>query len=62
MSERRDFLVAYDQMRRGAIFGEPTAGSTGQPLFFRLPGGGSARVRSKHDSYADGREFDAIGV
>lgn len=61
-SAAEDFLVAYRQMERGPIFGEPTGGSTGQPLFFRLPGGGSARVRTKHDSFADGREFDAIGV
>ncbi len=61
-SAAEDFLVAYDQMERGAIVGRPTAGSTGQPMFFRLPGGGSARVRTKHDSYADGRQFDGIGI
>lgn len=61
-SAAEDFAVAFDEMKRGQIIGEPTGGSTGQPLFFDLPGGGAARVCSKRDSYADGKEFVGVGV
>ncbi|MEO0557822.1 MAG: S41 family peptidase [Bacteroidota bacterium] len=61
-SAAEDFAVAFDLMERGSIVGERTGGSTGQPLFFRLPGGGSGRVTSKRDSYPDGREFVGTGV
>lgn len=61
-SAAEDFAVAFDLMDRGPIVGEPTGGSTGQPLFFRLPGGGSARVTSKRDAYPDGRDFVGTGV
>ncbi len=44
------------------MIGEPTAGSTGQPYSFSLPGGLSARVCSKRDSYPDGKEFVGIGI
>ena len=42
--------------------GEPTHGSTGQPLSLELPGGGSARISAKRDFYPDGREFIGRGV
>jgi len=61
-SAAEDFCVAFDGMKRGKMIGEPTGGSTGQPLFFRLPGGGSARVCTKRDTYPDGREFVGVGV
>jgi len=61
-SAAEDFAVAFDSMKRGKIVGEPTGGSTGQPLFFPLPGGGSARVCTKHDRYPDGKEFMGVGV
>lgn len=61
-SAAEDFAVAFDAMKRGLILGEPTGGSTGQPLFFRLPGGGSARVCTKRDTYPDGRAFVGVGV
>ncbi len=61
-SAAEDFLVAFDYMKRGKIIGEPTAGTTGQPLFFNLPGGGRARVCTKRDTYPDGKEFIGIGV
>ena len=31
-------------MERGVIIGEPTGGSTGDPVSFALPGGGFGRV------------------
>lgn len=61
-SAAEDFCVAFDVMRRGKIIGEPTAGTTGQPLFFSLPGGGSGRVCTKHDRYPDGMEFVGVGI
>jgi len=54
--------VVFDAMKRGEIVGEPTGGSTGQPLMITLPGGGSARVCTKHDRYPDGKEFVGVGI
>jgi carboxyl-terminal processing protease len=61
-SAAEDFVVSFDAMKRGILVGQRTAGSTGQPLFFKLPGGGSARICVKRDTYPDGREFVGIGI
>lgn len=61
-SAAEDFAVAFDAMERGLIIGEATGGSTGQPLFFSLPGGGNARICTKRDTYPDGKEFVGVGV
>jgi len=61
-SAAEDFVVAFDAMHRGTLVGETAAGSTGQPLMFKLPGGGSARICTKDDSYPDGRVFEGVGV
>lgn len=61
-SAGEDMVVVFTQAHRGKLIGEPTAGSTGQPLMFKLPGGGFARICTKHDSFADGREFVGVGV
>ena len=61
-SAAEDFTVAFDFMKRGRLIGLPTGGSTGQPVPFDLPGGGSARVCGKHDTYPDGKEFVGVGV
>ncbi len=61
-SAAEDFSVTFDAMNRGRIVGEATAGSTGQPLYVRLPGGGSARICAKRDRYPDGTEFIGIGI
>lgn len=61
-SSAEDFVVAFDAARRGRIVGEPTGGSTGQPLWFKLPGGGSARICTKRDTYPDGKPFVGVGV
>lgn len=61
-SAAEDFAVAFEAMQRGPVVGEPTGGSTGQPLSFALPGGGSARVVTKRDRHPDGREFVGVGV
>jgi C-terminal processing protease CtpA/Prc len=61
-SAAEDFAVAFDVAKRGALIGEPTGGSTGNPISLRLPGGGFARICSKRDRYPDGREFVGVGV
>lgn len=49
-------------LKRGSLVGEPTGGSTGQPLAFGLPGGIIARVCTKRDRYPDGTEWNGIGI
>ena len=61
-SAAEDAVVLFATSKRGVIVGEPSGGSTGQPLSFNLPGGGTARVCSKHDSFPDGKEFVGVGV
>lgn len=61
-SAGEDFLVAFDNSKRGIKIGQATAGSTGQPLFFDLPNGGRFRVCTKRDSYPNGKEFVGIGI
>jgi C-terminal processing protease CtpA/Prc len=61
-SAAEDFLMAFDAMERGKIVGEPTGGSTGQPISFALPGGGSGRVCAARTTYPDGTEFVGRGI
>ena len=61
-SAAEDFLISLDYLNRATFVGENSFGSTGQPFLFKLPGGGSARVCTKRDSYPDGREFVGFGV
>lgn len=61
-SAAEDFLVAFKPLKRGLIIGEPSGGSTGQPLVIALPGGGVARICSKRDTFPDGTDFVGIGV
>lgn len=61
-SAAEDFLVAFDVMDRGPIIGQASGGSTGQPLGFYLPGGGTARITTKRDTYPDGSDFVGAGV
>lgn len=61
-SAAEDFTATFQSMERGIVIGEPTGGSTGQPVMFTLPGGGMGRVCAKRDMYADGKEFIGIGI
>lgn len=61
-SAAEDFLVAWKNSGRGKIIGEPSGGSTGQPLSFTLPGGGAARVCTKKDTFPDGAEWVGKGI
>ena len=61
-SAAEDFLIYADNQKHMIKIGEPTFGSTGQPLMFDLPNGGKARVCTKKDTYPDGREFVGTGI
>jgi C-terminal processing protease CtpA/Prc len=61
-SAAEDFCAAYVGLKRDILVGEPTGGSTGQPLAFSLPGGIMARVCTKRDAYPDGTEWNGIGI
>lgn len=61
-SAAEDFLIYADKQKHMTKIGEPTYGSTGQPLSFNLPQGGLARVCTKKDTYPDGREFVGVGI
>ncbi len=61
-SAAEDFLILADNQKHMIKIGQNSFGSTGQPLMFDLPGGGSARVCTKKDTYPDGREFVGYGV
>lgn len=61
-SAGEDFVASFKLMRRGLLIGEPTAGSTGQPLMFKLPGGGLARICVKRDEFPDGTAFVGKGI
>jgi C-terminal processing protease CtpA/Prc len=61
-SAAEDFCVLFRVMRRGKLIGEATAGSTGQPLVIRLPGGGNAMVCTARCTFPDGEEFVGAGI
>jgi carboxyl-terminal processing protease len=61
-SAAEDFCVAFAAMGRGKIIGEPTGGSTGQPLMFSLPGGGTGAICTKWDTFPDGTPLVGKGV
>lgn len=61
-SAAEDFLIYADKLKHFTTLGEKTYGSTGQPIFFDLPGGGSFRICTKRDTYPDGREFVGYGI
>lgn len=62
-SAAEDFLIILSNIKdRAKTIGQTTFGSTGQPLSFSLPGGGTARVCAKKDTYPDGKEFVGYGI
>ncbi|RZL19335.1 MAG: peptidase S41 [Pedobacter sp.] len=61
-SAAEDFLIYADKQAHMVKIGQNSFGSTGQPYSFDLPGGGSARICTKKDTYPDGREFVGFGV
>lgn len=62
-SAAEDFLIILSNLKgRAKTIGQTTFGSTGQPLMFQLPGGGTARICAKKDTYPDGKEFVGYGI
>jgi C-terminal processing protease CtpA/Prc len=61
-SAAENFLVAWKNSGRGKMIGEPSGGSTGRPLLFQLPGGGSARVCTRRDTFPDGTDWVGKGI
>jgi len=61
-SAAEDLVVMLQGNNRAAVIGEPTSGTTGQPIFFDLPGGGRVQVCTCLCRYPDGRSFVGVGV
>jgi carboxyl-terminal processing protease len=61
-SAAEDFCAAFAGMKRGPLVGMPTAGSTGQPLVYALPGGGSGIVCTVDVLAPDGSQFVGRGI
>jgi carboxyl-terminal processing protease len=61
-SATEDFVAAFNSLKRGKTIGEPTAGSTGQPIWFSLPGGIVGQVCTNRTTFADGREYVGVGI
>ncbi|WP_420460938.1 S41 family peptidase [Neolewinella sp.] len=61
-SSAENFLVVADTLQQFTYVGEPSFGSTGQPLLLDLPGGGRARICTKRNTYPDGRDYVGPGV
>lgn len=61
-SSSEDFTVAFVSMQRGKLVGETTGGSTGNPVVFKLPGGGMAFICTKDDGFPDGRVLEGVGI
>ncbi|PKP40630.1 MAG: hypothetical protein CVT95_13375 [Bacteroidetes bacterium HGW-Bacteroidetes-12] len=57
-----NFCVDFLTINRGKMVGAKTAGSSGNPIMFNLPGDGVALVCTKQDFFPDGREFVGLGI
>jgi C-terminal processing protease CtpA/Prc len=60
-SAAEDFLAFMRAVPAVFFVGETSAGSTGQPLAFQIPGGAWVGITSKHDTMPDGTEFVGVG-
>ena len=61
-SAAEDFLVYMDKIETITIIGQKTTGSTGQGIYFKLPGGGLGVICAVRDTYSDGRNFAGYGI
>jgi len=61
-SAAEDFLIYLNYSKNVVRIGQATAGSSGQPLVFKLPHGISARICAKADELPDGTDFINIGI
>ncbi len=60
-SAAEHLVILLQQAGRRTVMGDYTCGSSGQPIMFDLPGGGSGRVITTRSRYIDGREFTDVG-
>ena len=61
-SGAEDFCVGFLTIQRGKLIGRKTAGSTGSPIMFNLPGGALVLVCAKKDFFPNGKEFVGYGI
>jgi carboxyl-terminal processing protease len=61
-SAAEDFVLAFNALERGTTIGATTAGSTGQPIGIKLPGGGWGRICYKRDLLPDGGKLVGRGL
>jgi C-terminal processing protease CtpA/Prc len=61
-SAAENFVLAMQQMPQVMTMGTTTAGSTGQPLIFRLANGVFAGITTKRDMTPQGEDFVGIGL
>ena len=61
-SAAENFCIGFRNMKRGNIIGTASGGSTGNPIFFLLPGGGEIRICTLTETYPDGTEWIGVGI
>lgn len=61
-SASENFCAAFRGAARGLLVGEPTGGSTGQPVIFPLPAGGVGLVCARRTTFADGSPIVGRGI
>ncbi|MCL2405998.1 MAG: S41 family peptidase [Defluviitaleaceae bacterium] len=61
-SSAENLLINFDNIGRATIVGVPSYGTTGNPLFIKLPGGGLARICTRRYTYPNNKEFINIGI
>ena len=61
-STAEDFLVPLKHSGRAVLVGEITSGSTGNPIYNSLPGGGMFRVVSLRAVFPEGHDYVGNGI
>ncbi|MCL5270642.1 MAG: S41 family peptidase [bacterium] len=61
-SASEDFVGPLKCSGRARVVGQPTAGSTGNPMYFPLPGEGRGRVCTRYMLLPNGEEFIGKGI
>ena len=61
-SSSENLLINFDNIGRATIVGVPSYGTTGNPLFIDLPGGGKARICTRRYTYPNDKEFINVGI
>jgi hypothetical protein len=61
-SAAESFLLQMLQIENVTLVGQRTYGAMGQPLYFKLVGGASARVNTVRFAYLDDKEIDGKGI